>query len=174
MARISPIVEEDHPELADLIARIKRQRARLNVYRVLLHSPTVASMWFDQNNAIRSETEVEGQLQELAIIRVAQLKGVNYLLQAHLPKIALAEGLSQAQCNAIEDWRDSHLFDERQRAVLAYVEAMTKRTKVPRRIFEALRTHFSERQVVEISVLIGAYIMNCHVLTALEVEAASP
>lgn len=83
------------------------------------------------------------------------------------------EGLSQAQCDAIESWRNSSLFDERQRAVLAYAEVMAKRTTVPGRTLMACWP-IPERQVVEFSVLIGAYITNCHVLVALEGKASNP
>ena len=169
MARVSLIREEEHPELADLLGRIKVSRRRGNVYRVLLHSPAIALTWFEQNNAFRSETNLDGKLRELAIIRVIQIKNVHYLLQAHLPKIALNEGLSAAQCDVINDWRNSNLFDKRERAVLAFAEAMTESPDVPEATFDALRPHFSERQLVELTVLIGAYIMSCHVLSALAV-----
>lgn len=169
MARVSPIQEEEHPELADILGRIKISRGRGHVYRVLLHSPAVALTWFEQNNAFRANTDLDGKIRELAIIRVIQLKNVKYLLQAHLPKIALQEGLSAAQCAALGEWRNSDLFDDRERAVLGYAEAMTERPDVPAPIFDALRPHFSERQIVELTVLIGAYIMSSHVLSALAV-----
>lgn len=169
MARVSLVQEEDHPELADIFDRIKLERGRGNVYRALLHSPAVALTWFEQNNAFRAQTALDGKTRELAIIRVIQLKQADYLLQAHLPKLALKEGLSEAQCDALADWRASAQFSDQERAVLGFAEAMIASPEVSEAIFGALRAHFSERQIVELTVLIGAYIMSSHVLTALAI-----
>lgn len=173
MARVSLIKEEDHPALAALIARIKGRRRGLllNLYRMLLHSPPVAEKWFEQNNTIRWETQLDGKLRELAIIRVGALNRAEYVFKAHVPKMALDEGLTLEQCDALAgDWRGSPLFDARERAVLAYVDAMTKDVQVPDAAFEPLRAHFSERQLVELTVLIGTYNMHSRVLEALRVE----
>lgn len=173
MARVSLIKEEDHPELEPLIGRIKGRRRGLllNLYRMLLHSPPVAEKWFEANNAIRWETKLDGKIRELAIIRIGALNRAEYVFKAHVPKMALDEGLTQAQCDALAtDWQGSSLFDERERAVLAYADAMTKSVQVPDAVFEPLRRHFSERQIVELTVLIGTYNMHSRVLEALKVE----
>jgi hypothetical protein len=49
MARISPIEENDHPGLADLIGKIRAgwRGALINVYRLLLHLPSLAAIWLD-------------------------------------------------------------------------------------------------------------------------------
>lgn len=173
MARVTLIKEEDHPELAPLIGRIKGRRRGLllNLYRMLLHSPPVADKWFEQNNAIRWETELDGKTRELAIIRVAAINRADYVFKSHVPIMALDAGLTAAQCDALAaGWDGSPLFDARERAVLAYVDAMTKDIQVPDAVFEPLRQHFSERQLVELTVLIGTYNMHSRVLEALRVE----
>jgi alkylhydroperoxidase family enzyme len=81
----------------------------------------------------------------------------------------LQEGLTLEQCDALADWQSSALFDERQRAILAYTDAMTRDIQVPDAIFEALRPYFSEQQIVELSVLIGTYNMHTRVLQALDI-----
>ncbi len=173
MARVSLIKEEDHPELAALIGRIKGRRRGLllNLYRMLLHSPPVAEKWFEQNNTIRWETQIDGKIRELAIIRVGAVNRADYVFKAHVPKMAVDEGLTVEQCDALAaDWRGSPLFDARERAVLAYTDAMTKNVQVPDDVFRPLKEHFSERQIVELTVLIGTYNMHSRVLEALQVE----
>jgi alkylhydroperoxidase family enzyme len=54
---------------------------------------------------------------------------------------------------ALPEWRTSPLFDDRERAALAYVEEATRSKKVSDPTFDALRKHFSERQVVELTFL---------------------
>ena len=172
MARISLIEEAEHPELAELIGRIKagRRGGLLNVYKLLLHSPALAATWFDHNGAVRWKTELSGRLREIVIIRIAHLNGVDYVLAQHVPGLALAEGLSMAECAGLADWRATSLFDARERAALAYAEAMTLSTSVPDDVFAAVRQHFSDREIVDLSVLIGTYIMHNRVMKALAID----
>lgn len=171
MARVSLIEEKDHPELAGLIDRIRGARGGrlINIYRMMLHSPPLASAWFDLNNAVRN-SEIDGQCREIAIIRIAILNEVEYILRAHGPAYALKEGLTPTQVEALADWRPSKLFSGRQRALLAYTDAMTSDIDVSDEIFASLRPHFSERQIVELTMLIGAYNMHTRVLKALRID----
>jgi len=172
MARISLIEEAEHPELAEVIGRIKagRRGGLLNVYKLLLHSPALAQTWFDHNGAVRWKTALTGRLREIVIIRIAHLNGIDYVLAQHVPGLALAEGLMLAECEALADWRASGLFDARERAALAYAEAMTLSTSVPDDVFAEVRRHFGDREIVELSVLIGTYIMHNRVMKALAID----
>jgi alkylhydroperoxidase family enzyme len=173
MARVALLQEEDHAELAELIAKIKggRQGRLLNLYKALLHSPPIADAWLQMIGAVRWSTELDGALREIVIIRIGILNKVDYVIAAHVPAYALQEGLTLEQCDALANWQDSSLFDERQRMALAYTDAMTRSIDVPDAIAEALRSHFSERQIVELTVLIGTYNMHTRVLQALQVDA---
>ena len=172
MARVSLIGEADHPELADTIAKIKGARGGrlINIYRLMLHSPALANAWFEFNQAVRYGTEIDGQCREIAVIRVAILNNVEYVQRAHGPAYALKEGLTPEQVTAIADWQPSKLFSEQQRALLAYTDSMTREVDVPDSVFFELRRHFSERQQVELTMLIGAYNMLTRFLQALKVD----
>jgi alkylhydroperoxidase family enzyme len=176
LARVSLIDEQDHAELAKLIAKLKGARGGrlINIYRLMLHSPALASAWFELNQAVRYGTEVDGQSRELAVIRVAILNRVDYVQQAHGPAYALQEGLTPEQVSALADWRPSTLFSDKQRALLAYVDAVTRDIDVPEEIFSSLQSHHSERQVVELTLLIGAYNMLTRFLQALRVDPEPP
>jgi alkylhydroperoxidase family enzyme len=78
--------------------------------------------------------------------------------------------LTPAQVTAIANWQTSDLFSASQRALLAYTDAMTRDIDVAGEIFAELRRHFSERQAVELSMLIGAYNMLTRFLKALKVD----
>src|SRR5438270_12997205 len=176
MARISLIEEEDHPELAELTGRIRgARRGRLiNVYKLLLHSPALAEAWFALNNAVRWKTRLTGRLRELIIIRVGLLCDGTYILRQHVPKLAMAEGVSVVQCEALRDWRNSPAFSDAERAALAYADAVTTRGQAAADEFAALKRFYDERQIVELTVLIGAYNMHARVLNALEVDLETP
>jgi 4-carboxymuconolactone decarboxylase len=172
MARVSKIEESRHPELADLIARIRgARRGRLiNVYKLLLHSPALAETWFAHNNAVRWKTELDGRLREIVIVRIAHLTRVQYMMAQHVPALAMPEGLTLEDCEALGAWGDSPRFSERDRAVLAYTDAMTAGIQVPDAVFAPLRDFFSERQIVDLTVLIGTYNMTARVFQALEID----
>jgi len=172
MARVPLIEATEHPELAASIAKIKGARGGrlINIYRLMLHSPALANAWFDLNQAVRYGTEIDGQSREIAVIRVAILNNVEYVQQAHGPAYALKEGLTPEQVIAIADWQPSKLFSDPQRALLAYTDAMTREIEVPDNVFAELRRHFSERQAVELTMLIGAYNMLTRFLKALKVD----
>ncbi len=172
MARVSLIAESEHPKLAELITKIKGARGGrlINIYRLMLQSPALANAWFDLNQAVRYGTEIDGQCRELAVIRVAILNKVEYVQRAHGPAYALKEGLTPKQVDALADWQSSNLFSDQQRALLAYTDAMTRAVEVEDAVFAEVRKHFSERQTVELTMLISAYNMLTRFLQALKVD----
>jgi 4-carboxymuconolactone decarboxylase len=172
MARVPLLDVEDSPALMELTDRIRSARRGrvINVYRLLLHSPPLAETWFEHNNAVRWQTGIDGGLREMVIIRIGYLCRARYVVGQHVPKLALAEGLTLAECEALADWRGSDLFDERTRAVLAYTDAMTRDIEVPDTVFEPLREYFDNRNIVELTVLIGTYAMHVRVFEALKLD----
>ena len=172
MARVPLLEETDLPELADSIAKIKGARGGrlINIYRLMLHSPALANAWFDLNQAVRYGTEIDGQSREIAVIRVAILNNVEYVQRAHGPAYALQEGLTPEQVLAIGNWQPSKLFSAPQRALLGYTDAMTREIDVPDAVYDEVRKHFSERQTVELTMLIGAYNMLTRFFKALKVD----
>jgi len=172
MARISLIEEKDHPEIAPLIDKIKagRRGGLLNVYKLLLHSPPLAETWLDHVGAVRWKTSLTGRLRELLVIRIAYVNGIDYVLNQHVPGLAVAEGVSVAECDALKDWRKAGAFNAAEQAALAYADAMVLQTSVSDDVFAELKMHYDERAIVEISVLIGSYLMHNRVMKALAID----
>ena len=171
MARV-PLIDEKDAQLADLIQKIRGARGGrlINIYRLMLHSPALAEAWFNLNQAARYGTEIDGQCRELVIMRVAILNGCDYVVKTHAAQYAEKEGLTREQVGVLGDWQASPLFDARQRAVLAYSDAMTREIEVPEYVFAEVRQYFTERQAVELTILVGAYNMLTRVLNALKVD----
>jgi 4-carboxymuconolactone decarboxylase len=172
MARVPLIDENEHPEFAELVDRFRagRRGKLINIYRLLLNSPALAESWFNHSNAVRWKTALDGRLREIVIIRLGHLLGSQYVLRQHVPTLALADGVSLAECDALTDWRAGAHFSERERAALAYADVMTREIVVPDAVFAELKRHFDKRQIVELTVLIGSYNMNGRVLQALELD----
>lgn len=170
MARI-PYAEVEDPEAQALATKIVAERGSLlHLYQMLMHSVPVAAGWLTYLTAIRQGCALPGDTRELVIMRVAALNGAPYEADQHAP-IALREGLSQAQIDAIGDWESAGLFDHRQRAVLAYADAMTRQVQVPGSVFAAVRAEFDDRLLVELTATIAAYNMVSRFLEALHVHS---
>jgi len=160
------------PELGDFIDKLRQGRRGtvLNLYRMMLNAPKIAGSWFGHMNTVRWGTGLDGRLRELVIIRIAYVTQSAYAIRQHVPKLALADGVSDAECEALKDWQTASQFDTRERAVLAYTDAMTRDIKVTDAIFAGVRPHFDDKTLVELTVLIGTYNMHARVLQALDVD----
>ena len=173
MARVTLLADEQLPaDVVDLVEKMRtgRRDKLLNIYRMLLNAPLLAGAWFNQMNAVRWETELSGRLRELVIIRIGYLLGADYMLRQHVPKLAEADGVSGVECEALKDSINLESFSEQEKAVLKYVDQVTKGVNVDDDIYEAAAKNFTDRQIVELTVLIGAYNMHGRVMGALRVD----
>ena len=166
-----PYADLSPPETAALAEKIAAQRGSvLDLYRMLLHSPPMAEGWLQFLTAVRQKGLLPGRLREMTIIRVGILNGASYEAAQHAP-IALREGMSQAQLDALADWPSSDRFDERERAILAYTDAMTREIQVPDAVFASVRQTLDERSLVELTITIATYNMVSRFLEALRIHA---
>jgi alkylhydroperoxidase family enzyme len=172
MARVPLIQEQEHPELADMIERFRagRRGKLINIYRMLLNAPPLAESWFNHSNTVRWKTTLPGRLREIVIVRMGHLTKSQYVLRQHVPSLAVADGLSIEECDALSDWRASKFFTASERAALAYADTMTREIAVPDVVFAEIDRHFNAREIVELTVLIGTYNMNARVLQALQLD----
>ncbi|MBO9356928.1 carboxymuconolactone decarboxylase family protein [Bordetella petrii] len=171
MARLS-YADLNHPEAKPLVDRIVAERGSvLHLYQMLLHSPAVAGGWLNYLTSIRQLSTLPGDLRELVIMRVAVVNGAPYEADQHAP-IALREGITQAQLDALNQWEGSDQFNERERAVLAYTDAMTRQVQVPQPVFDAARQAMgSDKLMVELTATVAAYNMVSRFLEALQVHS---
>ncbi len=170
MARL-PYAEPKTPEAQAVAARIIAERGSLlHLYRMLLNSVPLAEGWLTFLTAIRQRLSLSGTLRELVIMRVAILNGAQYEADQHAP-IALQEGLTQRQLEALADWQDSDAFTAAQRAALALTDAMTRDVQVPDETLDQVRGHLSDREVVELVATIAAYNMVSRFIEALGIHS---
>jgi 4-carboxymuconolactone decarboxylase len=172
MARVKLLSDADCLGQGELLERNRgaRRGVIINVYRLLLHAPALAGVWFDLINAVRWKTGLAGRLREILIIRVGIVTKVQYIINTHVQNIAEQEGLPKAECAALEDWTAATSFSPAERAALQYADEMTRNITVSDATFAELRGHFSEKEIVEMSVLVGTYNMHARVLAALEID----
>lgn len=169
MARI-PYADCTSDAVRPLAERVAAERGSvLHLYQMLLHSPPFAEGWLKYLTAVRHHSTLPGALRELIIMRVAILNNAPYEADQHAP-IALREGVSQEQLDALADWPDSPLFSDAERAVLAYTDTMTRQVQVPDAVFAAVAACYPAPQIVEITATVAAYNMVSRFLEALQIH----
>ena len=170
MARL-PYADPATPEAKPVAERIVAERGSLlQLYRMLLHSVPLTEGWLAYLTAIRQRLSLSGALRELVIMRVAILNGAQYEADQHAP-IALKEGVTQPQLDALAQWESSDVFSQEQRTVLALTDTMTRDVQVPEGVLAAVREHLSDREVVELVATIGAYNMVSRFIVALGIHS---
>ncbi|MHA7598337.1 carboxymuconolactone decarboxylase family protein [Alicycliphilus sp. T452] len=170
MARI-PYADCTSAAARPLADRIVAERGSiLHLYQMLLHSAPVAEGWLGYLTAIRQKSNLPGDVRELVIMRVALLNHAPYEADQHAP-IALREGVSQDKLDALKEWQGCPLFDARERAVLAYTDAMTQQVQVSDEIFAAVAAHFEPPRLVELTATVAAYNMVSRFLEALQIHS---
>jgi AhpD family alkylhydroperoxidase len=98
---------------------------------------------------------LEKSLQELVKIRASQINHCAYCLDMHT-RDARAAGETEQRIYLLSAWRHSPLYNERERAALAWTEALTliADTHAPDEDYEMLRGSFNEEEMVELTLLI--------------------
>ena len=173
MARI-PYADPTQPDLREAAETIRASRKKIgHLHRMLLHAPPIAQGWITMFDAVRWNSTLSGKLREMVICRIAAINGASNEWAAHAP-IALAEGMTQAQLDALPAWEDSAAFDATERAVLAYCDAMTRAVHVPEDVAAVVRDLLPPRQLVELTVTIAGYNCVSRVLEALEIKGSDP
>lgn len=173
MARVSYVDEQSHPELTGVIEKIRSQRRGklIPVYGLLLHSPDVAQAWMELLNAVRWKTALSPRLREIVILRVAALNQASYVIDVHRQHFAQADGLTHQECELLLRTEEpATLFSDLERGAVDYVDQLTRSACVSEATFKKLRAHLDERQIVELSVLVGTYNMHTRVLNALQID----
>ena len=95
---------------------------------------------------------LEPGLKFMVTTLAAQINGCGFCVDIGRAMV-IRERLGMEKFNALMEYRTSPLFSDRERAALAYVEEATRHKRVADDTFEALRKHFSEWEIVEITWL---------------------
>jgi len=103
------------------------------------------------------ETGLEPALLELVKMRASQINGCSYCLDMH-SKDARAAGETEQRLYLLNAWREAPFYNARQRAALAWTEAVTlvSKTNLPDEVYEQAKQQFSESELVNLTIAIIA------------------
>jgi AhpD family alkylhydroperoxidase len=127
-------------------------QARLNAFKA---APDLMKAVLSLSEAAM-KSGIESSLKELVKIRASQINGCAFCLEMHTRE-ARALGESEVRLHLLAAWRESPLFNARERAALAWTEALTlvAETHAPDDAFAEARVAFTDQELTELTVAIG-------------------
>ena len=160
---VEPIAAELYQKAEDSVGRV------VNLFKALSHDSKILRDWNRLGTTLLMKGQISRKLLELAIIRVGEICRAEYELRAHR-QLGLEWGLGLGQVSDIANWKESDRFDDLERAVLQYTDEVSLDVRVSDQTFNNLHQHFSEKQMVELTVTVGFYHMVCRFLEPMKID----
>jgi AhpD family alkylhydroperoxidase len=168
-ARISPVIPGQKPELAELEAKITRERGRISpLYQILLNAPEIAQGWEALLTAIRNRNSLPPVIREMIILRVAVLNRAQYEFDAHVPHAKNA-GMSDEKIEALKQLEIAQVFSSQEQAILKLTDIMTQEIQVSDTVFDPIKSQFNDQEILDLMATITAYNMVSRLLNALHI-----
>lgn len=117
-------------------------------------SPVLVKKYTDFTLA-SEKARIEHAIVELVCIRASQINGCAFCVDMHVKRAKIA-GERELRIHHLPVWRESSLFVPRERAALAWTEALTHldRDGVPEDIYNRVRTQYSEKELADLTFVI--------------------
>jgi AhpD family alkylhydroperoxidase len=108
-----------------------------------------------QMEGVVRRSRIDPKLLELIKIRASQLNGCAFCIDMHT-KDARSKGENEQRIYALDAWRETPFFNEKERAALAWTEALTNIQigHAPDVVYQELSRHFSEEEIVNVTLAI--------------------
>ena len=121
-----------------------------------------------------AQSSIEKPLRELVKLRTSQINGCAYCIDMHW-KDARAAGETEQRLYGLNAWAESPYYTDRERAALAWAESVTlvAETHVPDDVYDRARSHFSEKELVDLTWAVAAINAWNRVAIAMRSEAGS-
>jgi alkylhydroperoxidase family enzyme len=174
MTRIEPLPKRKaHPLVRWTYGATRRDLGRdVDPLGVYAHAPRLLVGYGAFEKATAKEHRVEERLKVLAETKAAALVSCEFCCDI-ASSIAREAGISEAQLLALPRYRDSDEFSEQERLVLDYATAMSRTpAAVTDELFAAMRAHFDERQMVELTNVIALENMRARFNSAFDMTPA--
>jgi uncharacterized peroxidase-related enzyme len=156
MARVRSIpADELPPDLAEIYERFATLYGPFrNQVAVFAHVPAALRHLMSMLMELRAAKTLPKRYLELAIVAVSKLNECQYCVAHHKPFLAV-EGVSPAGAERVLDYADHPELDAVDRIVVEYaIAAWTAPQRIPDALFDPLRRHFTEAQIVELTLRI--------------------
>lgn len=173
MARLPYVDPERAPEpVRDALERVPP----INIFRMVANAETAFRPWLAFGGALLSSLELDPRLRELVILHVGRLSGAEYEWVQHVP-IALAAGATDEEVAAIERGDvEAEVLGPADRAALRFATEVVRDVRASDEALAAVRDHLSTREVVELLLVIGQYMLVARVAetAGIEIDEGGP
>lgn len=117
-----------------------------------INGPAIAAM----AQAKTKMSSIDRKLRAILELRISQINGCSYCVDLHNTE-ARAAGETAQRLDCLIVWREVPFFSDAEKAALAWAEAVTtiSQNGAPNALFDALSTHFSEKQIVDLTLIIA-------------------
>ena len=114
--------------------------------------------------------DLDPMLRELGQTRAGYARGSQFVFSQHC-KAMRDVGFSEEQIEAVAHWGAADCFDELERLVLAYTDCLVlDGGRTPDGLFEALKSHLSDAEILELTYIVCMYEMHATICKALHLE----
>jgi alkylhydroperoxidase family enzyme len=135
-------------------------RPAINIIKLFAHSPSTVDHWTAVGTAHYRSLELSRKLREVATVYLAARFQSSYESSHHV-SLSAREGVTETQREMLREaalkeatffalGRGKGVFEERERAMLAFLETVVRGPEVSDGLWEATRKHFSDREIVEL------------------------
>jgi alkylhydroperoxidase family enzyme len=172
VARLPYVDPASAPEpVRDALARVPP----LNIFRMMANAETAFRPWLRWGRVLLADLALDPLLRELSILRVARLTpNAEYEWVQHVA-IAQAVGASDEQVGALErDEADADCFSPEQRLVLRFTTEVVEHAQASDETLDHLTKVLSPREIVELLMVIGQYMMVARVMATTRMELDEP
>ena len=155
------------PETRELLAKLGDEP--INIFRMLAGGEGLLRAFSRFGNHLLFKTELDPVLREIAILRVGVLSDATYEMYQH-DRISRGLGMSEELLAAIRRGPDDPVFDELQANVMRYTDDVVQNVRASDATFQPLLEALGVRQLQELTVTIGFYMLVSRYLETFGVE----
>jgi len=174
MSYVETPADFPYPWYLRLMFRLQRRRygRELEPVRLWARMPAAFLAMSAMYRALdRKSSPIDPALRSLVQVRVSQINGCDFCVDLN-SFFGLGRGVAEDKLRAVPQFEDSPLFSEREKAALAYAEAVTRSDlRVDAGLVSRLRRHFDDQAVVELAALVAYQNMSSKFNAALGVPA---
>ena len=166
-----PDLEKSTPEVREMLGRLP---SSANIFNMMAHAQSCLKPVMKLGGAMLGKLELDAKLRELCLLHAVKLEGGEYEWVQHVP-IALDLGCSEAQIAALDKGDDgAACFNAREKAALRFTREVVVDVRASEAALAEARKHLSDREVVELILMSGFYIMLARLTESLGVDTEPP
>ena len=160
-----PDIAKAAPETREMFGKLQA----LNIYRMMVHADTQMPRFVRFGNGLLFKTAIDPILREMAILRVGYLSKASYEVHQH-ERISRDLGMAEDKLQALKQGPEAPVFNELERLVVRCTDEVVRNVKASDATFKALADRLGHRQLSELILVIGFYMMVCRFLENFEVD----